>query len=58
MDFLPLILGVVGLGVAFFFAERSLRRQQGSGIKRTREEELALSRAQTDAARGAGPQGF
>jgi hypothetical protein len=39
-------------------AEGSLRRQAGSGIKRSREERLALGNLETNSARGAGGQGF
>jgi hypothetical protein len=42
---------------AIVLAERSLRRQRGSGIKRSREEHLALGHVQTNAARGAGGSG-
>jgi hypothetical protein len=49
------LLGVVAICVV---AERSLRRQAGSGIKRSDEERKALSRIQTDSVRSAGGQGF
>jgi hypothetical protein len=48
------LIGVVAICVV---AERSLRRQAGSGIKRSDEERRALSRIQTDAVRSAGGQG-
>jgi hypothetical protein len=55
-------LFLIALGLflvtAIVLAERSLRRQRGSGITRSREEHLALGHMQTDSARGAGGQGF
>jgi hypothetical protein len=53
-----LIAFAVFMVVALIAAERSLRRQRGSGIKRSREEQLALGHMTTDSARGAGGQGF
>jgi hypothetical protein len=48
---------LVFLGAAIFVAERSLRRQQGSGIKRTEQERRALAHTDSTAARSAGGQG-
>jgi hypothetical protein len=52
------ILFLLGLIALVVVAERSLRRQAGSGIKRSREERLALGNLETNSARGAGGQGF
>jgi hypothetical protein len=53
-----LIAFAVFFVAALIVAERSLRSQRGSGIKRSREEQLALGHMTTDSARGAGGQGF
>ena len=52
-----LIAFAVLMVVALIAAERSLRRQRGSGIGRSREERLALGHMTTNSARGAGGQG-
>jgi hypothetical protein len=58
MELAIAIAFVLGFIAVCFVAERSLRRQRGSGIKRSDEERRAVSRIQTDSARGAGGQGF
>jgi hypothetical protein len=55
-----LVLGVVLLALvayAVFASERSLRRQRGSTLKRSPEENRALSHAQTNATRSGGQGG-
>jgi hypothetical protein len=48
---------LAALVIAIVIAEHSLRRQQGSGIKRTDAERRALAHTDSTAARSAGGQG-
>jgi hypothetical protein len=57
MEVAIVVLLLVGFVTALIAAERSLRRQAGSGIKRSKEEQQALSHIQTNSARSAGGGG-